>query len=233
VVGFVLEPGGAQPRTLPAVLYARGGNRDLGKNDLQSLALLQTLADRGYVVASTQYRGVDDGDGREQFGGDDVHDLEALAALVDAVPAYDRKRLYLYGHSRGGMEAYEALRDGLPVRAAAVSGGVTDLADSLRGRPEMEKNVYSQLIPDWTTRREEAIAHRSALAWPDRLTVPLLLIHAREDWRVPLAQAQALDAALTRLGREHKLMIIDGDAHQLYLHRQALIDALVDWFAAH
>ena len=51
------------------------------------------------------------------------------------------------------------------------------------------------------------------------------------DW--PVAQAQAMDATLTRLGREHKLLIVDGDAHQIYLHRQALIDALVEWFRAH
>jgi dipeptidyl aminopeptidase/acylaminoacyl peptidase len=232
VVGFVLEPAGAAPRSLPAVLYARGGNRDLGKSDFLQLALLQTLADAGFVVVTTQYRGVDGGDGKEQFGGDDVHDLEALLPLLRGLPTYDGARVYLYGHSRGGMEAYEALRDGLPVRAAAISGGVADLGHMIKGRPEMSQ-VAAELIPDWGSKRQEAIEHRSALRWADRLAVPILLLHARQDWRVPLIEAQAMDATLARLGREHELVVIDGDVHQLYLHRQALVDAVVRWFHAH
>jgi dipeptidyl aminopeptidase/acylaminoacyl peptidase len=232
VVGFVLEPAGAAPRSLPAILYARGGNRELGKVDLLQLALLQTLADAGFVVVTTQYRGADGGDGRDQFGGDDVRDLEALIPLLRALPAHDGARVYLFGHSRGGMEAYEALRDGLPVRAAAIASGVADLGHALKGRPELDK-VAAELIPDWASKRQEAIDKRSALRWADRIAVPLLLVHAREDWRVPLIEAQAMDATLTRIGREHKLVVIDGDVHQIYLHRAALVDALVQWFRAH
>ena len=232
VVGFVFEPSAARPRALPLIVYARGGNRGFGKNEYVSMSLLQTLADAGFVVATTQYRGVDGGEGADQFGGDDVHDLEALMAVARALPAWDGTRAYLYGHSRGGMEAYEALRDGLPVRAAAISGGVADLAQAIQVRPVME-SVAAETIPRWATERQQAIEHRSALRWADRITVPLLIVHAREDWRVPLAQAQAMDATLTRLGREHKLLVVEGDAHQIYLHRQALVDALVEWFHAH
>ena len=232
VVGFVLEPAGARPRSLPAILYARGGNRELGKIDFLQLALLQTLADSGFVVAATQYRGVDGGDGRDQFGGDDVRDLEALLPLVRTLPLHDSGRVYLYGHSRGGMEAYEALRDGLPVRAAAVSGAVADLGHAVKGRPELER-VAAALIADWSSKRQEAIEHRSALRWADRIGPPLLLVHAREDWRVPLIESQAMDATLLRLGREHELIVVDGDVHMIYLHRQALVDALLRWFRAH
>jgi dipeptidyl aminopeptidase/acylaminoacyl peptidase len=232
VVGFILQPAGAQPRSLPAILYARGGNREMAKNDFESLTLLQALADQGFVVAATQYRGVDGGEGREQFGGADVHDLMALVGLVRGLSAVDGKRIYLYGHSRGAMEAYEALRDGIDVRAAAVSGGPVDLDALLRARPEMEK-VTSALIPEWSAQRARAIEHRSALRWAERIRVPLLILHARQDWRVPLAQAQAMDAQLTQLGREHALRIIDGDAHQLFLHRRELIEALVSWFRSH
>ncbi|MCU1278806.1 MAG: exported dipeptidyl peptidase, partial [bacterium] len=232
IVGFVLEPTGARPRSLPAILYARGGHSDLGKIDFLQLALLQTLADAGFVVATTQYRGVDGGDGADQLGGDEVHDLEALLPLVRALPAHDGARVYLYGHSRGGMEAYEALRDGLPVRAAAVSGALADLGHAIKGHPELGQ-VAAALIPDWSGKRQETIDHRSALRWADRIGVPLLLVHAREDWRVPLIESQAMDATLTRLGREHELLVVDGDAHPIYLHRQALVDAIVRWFRAH
>lgn len=236
VVGFVLVPPGARASSLPAVLYARGGNRDFGKLDVYQLSLLQMIADAGFVVLATQYRGVDGGDGKDEFGGDEVHDLEALLPLARGVREYDGARAYLWGHSRGGMEAYEALRDGLPVRAAAIGGGVADLGRTMQKRPEMAK-VVAAVVPGWegatAEARGKALEHRSALRWADKVQVPLLLMHAREDWRVELAQSVAMDATLTRLGREHRLVVFDGDAHQLFLHRRAMVEAMVGWFRGH
>jgi dienelactone hydrolase len=231
VVGFILEPFGAQPRSLPGVIYARGGNRDAGAIGPALLSHLQAIADRGFVVAATQYRGVDGGEGHDQYGGDDVHDLEALLPLLRNVPAYDN-RAYLYGHSRGGMEAYEALRDGLPVRAAAITGGIADLGNALRARPEMEE-VARDLVPEWTTKQGVALLKRSALRWVDQLRVPLLIVHAKQDARVPFRQAEAMDATLTRLGKQHRFVPIDRDAHALYLHRALVVDEVARWFATH
>jgi dipeptidyl aminopeptidase/acylaminoacyl peptidase len=231
VVGFILEPFGAQPRSTPGVLYARGGNREAGAIGPALLTHLQALADRGFVVVATQYRGVAGGEGHDEYGGDDVHDLEALLPLLRNVPSYN-DRAYLYGHARGGMEAYEALRDGLPVRAAAITSGIADLGNALRARPEMEE-VARDLIPEWTTRQGLALGKRSALRWVDRLRVPLLIVHARQDARVPFKQAEAMDATLTRLGKEHRFVPIDRDAHPLYLHRAQLVDELARWFSTH
>jgi dipeptidyl aminopeptidase/acylaminoacyl peptidase len=231
VVGFLLEPFGVAPRSTPGVIYARGGNREAGAIGPALLVHLQALADRGYVVAATQYRGAAGGEGHDEYGGDDVHDVEALLPLLRNVPAYN-DRTYLYGHSRGGMNAYQALRDGLPVRAAAITSGIADLANALRTRPEMEE-VARDLIPDWNTKQGVALTRRSALRWVDQIKVPLLLIHTRQDNRVPFRQAEAMDATLTRLEKEHRFIAFERDAHPLYLHRGQVLDEVVRWFSTH
>jgi len=50
VVGFILEPFGAQPRSTPGVLYARGGNREAGAIGPALLSHLQAIADRGFAA---------------------------------------------------------------------------------------------------------------------------------------------------------------------------------------
>jgi len=78
-----------------------------------------------------------------------------------------------------------------------------------------------------------ALAKRSALRWVDQLKVPLLIVHAHQDARVPFKQAEAMVATLARLGKEHRLVAIDRDAHPLYLHRALVVDEIVRWFSAH
>ena len=93
--------------------------------------------------------------------------------------------------------------------------------------------IFAAVVPNWSTAQHDAIEHRSAIRWADRLGAPILLVHARQDWRVPIAHALAMDATLTRIGKEHKLVIIDGDAHQLFLHIPQLVAEIVAWFRAH
>lgn len=232
VVGFVLEPPPEAAAPHPTVLYARGGNREFGKVDAAQLMLLSDLADVGFRVVATQYRGVDGGDGADEFGGADVRDLVALAAVARALPGADPTRLFLYGGSRGAMEGLMALRAGLDVRAAAFRGGMYDLAAMTRARPEMV-DVLTELAPDFVGDPEGAVLRRSARRWVEEVRTPLLLLHGREDWRVPVAIAEDFDRALADLGRAHRLVVFDGDEHRLAFHRQDVAREIAAWFRAH
>lgn len=44
---------------------------------------------------------------------------------------------------------------------------------------------------------------------------PLLLLHAEEDWRCPIEQAEQLFAWLRRLGRTVELVRFPGEGHNL------------------
>jgi acetyl esterase/lipase len=138
VHGVVVRPRNAPPGGAPAVLYARGGFGEAGKIRLRSLIEFQRLADRGYAVLATEYRGNHGGSGVDENGGADVDDLTNLSAVAHDVGGIDPAQLYLWGESRGAMMARSALARAMPVRAAVVSGAVTDLAAALRARPELE-----------------------------------------------------------------------------------------------
>src|SRR5262245_51556756 len=96
VVGFILKP--PAPRgPSPAVIVARGGNRDLGKIGAVMLLDLNKLAAEGFVIVATQYRGADGGEGADEFGGADLADLEGLIPLARAMPEVDAENLFLLG----------------------------------------------------------------------------------------------------------------------------------------
>ena len=159
VKGYLVRP--EDGATYPALAYARGGNRDFGSiTPARIWNLLAKMASWGYVVAGTQYRGVDGGEGREEFGGADVADLLNLIPLFESEPGADATRIGIYGGSRGGLMTYLALAGSDRFRAAVVRSGVSDLISWREDRPEMDE-VFAEIIPDWDSDREGALLARS------------------------------------------------------------------------
>lgn len=230
IFGFVLEPPGAKPA--PAILVARGGNRDLGKVGPRLLLDMNALADEGFVMVATQYRGADGGEGQDEFGGADLADLENLVPLARSLPSVDPNNLFLLGYSRGAMMATMALRNRLPVRAAALFSGCYDLEAVAARHPVMEKN-FRELIPGYETRRAEELQRRSAIAWASEIETPVLLLGGTRDERVAFdIHTARLAKALAEAGRDPKLVSYDDD-HTLSRHRAESRREIVSWFRAH
>jgi dipeptidyl aminopeptidase/acylaminoacyl peptidase len=233
VVGFVLEPPRAKAAApLPAVLVARGGNREMGKINPMFLARLNGLAEQGFVIVATQYRGVDGGEGKDEFGGADLADLENLVPIARELPSVDPKNLFVLGYSRGGMMAAMALRRKLPVRAAAFYSGAFDLEHEAASRPEMDRN-FREMIPGYDQRPAEELRRRSAVTWADEIGVPALILGGEHDPRAPFdVHGKRLAALLAKAGKEHKLIEYDDD-HSLSKHRAETTREIVGWFRAH
>ena len=68
VKGYLVIPKGELP--FPCLIVNRGGNRDFGAlSQMAAVVWLGSMAERGYVVIASQYRGVAGGEGMEEFGG--------------------------------------------------------------------------------------------------------------------------------------------------------------------
>jgi dipeptidyl aminopeptidase/acylaminoacyl peptidase len=228
VVGFVVKPAEIN-RKYPVIIFNRGGNREFGKIGEKLFKYFSFLASRGYVVVASQYRGNDGGEGREEFGGGDVNDVLNLFPLIGSLPFTDPDKVVMLGYSRGGMMTCLAIKNGAPIKAAAVVGGISDLLLACENRPRMKRMLEKELIG---TDREEYLK-RSAASWPEKLTAPLLILHGSEDWRSNVAQATGLAAKLDSLGYEYRLEVFDGGDHGLNTHRPQRNKLIFDWFAQH
>jgi len=232
VVGYLLRPSAPRAGAHPALIWLRGGRGEFGKNGPFSLVQALAFAEAGYVVVMPQYRGVDGGEGADEFGGADVDDVHALAPLLRGLDEVADDQLFLHGGSRGAMEGLIAMREGLPVKAASFRGGMFDMAASLAARPELEQG-WSEMIPGWATDRDAILARRSAVRWVSEVRAPMLLLHGRQDWRVQLQDVEAFAEALAAVGTEHRLIVFEREEHQLLFHRAEWRDAALAWFRDH
>lgn len=232
VVGFIWKPKNAANKKLPLAIVNRGGNQEYGK--LTADSFFYPLVTNGFVVIGSQLRGVDGGEGKEEYGGADVNDVLNLIPLTRTLGYVDMNNVFMLGASRGGMETFLAVKRGIPVNAIATFGGMTDLIANGKDRPELIKQVWSKLIPDFDKRGEEALRERSAVYFADTINVPVLIFQGGLDWRVNAGnQALALANKLQALGKTYELIIYAGDDHATNYNRFDRERRTVEWFKKH
>ncbi|WP_164084672.1 alpha/beta hydrolase family protein [Alteromonas flava] len=236
VEGYYLKPKTAADGTLPVVIFNRGGNGDFGRVKFASkIGFLADLAQAGYVVIGSQYRGAStrfiDNNGADEFGGKDVNDVLALPGLLADLPAADANRIALVGWSRGVMQSYLAAKQMPTIKAIVAVAGNADEELALAWRPAMEK-VFQKRVPDFAQHRDDALKARSVIHWIDQLPpAPVLLIHGSADKRVSVKQSEMLAEAFVKHEHAHKLIVYPGDNHGLHQNRSAMLAETLDWLA--
>lgn len=232
VVGFIWKPKVTQGKKLPLIIYNRGGNQEFGKIIPVYNYFFYPYLANGFVIVAAQYRGVDGGQGKEEFGGAEVDDILNLIPLAQSLDYIDMKNIFMLGDSRGGMMTFLALKNKVPVNAAAVTGAPSDLRRALKERPSFDE-LYKELIPDYDLHPAELLRARSAVNWADKIDAPLLLMHGGADWRVDPMQTLLLAQKLQALGKPYQLLIYAGDDHGLSLNQADAETRIIAWFQQH
>ena len=226
VVGYIVTPKDTSIKR-PVMIVNRGGNREFAKLTNKSLKYLTYLSSNGYIVLASQYRGNDGGQGKEQFGGDDVNDVLNLLPLANSLPFADENNAVMLGFSRGGMMTLLAIKNGADIKAAATVGSVSDLEQWYNERDEKLKKVIRELVG--TDKKEWK--KRSAVYWPEKISVPVLILHGSDDWRVNVSHSKNLSYKLTEAGKEHRLVIIQNGDHSLSKHKKERNELILEWFS--
>ncbi len=230
VTAYLYKPRITEGKHLPAVVFNRGSG-PAGDSAPLLISMFHRLAASGFVVIAPQYRGSDGGEGRDEIGGADVDDVRNALLLAKSLPYIDPNNLFMYGESRGGMMTYQAVRDALPINAAAVFGAFTDL-EIMNQSPYVQK-VIPQIWPDYETHKDEIIRRRSAKYWPDKLSIPLLIMNGGADQQVDPMQPLQLAEQLQRLGKVYELIIYAQDNHFIANNRDDRDRRAIAWFQSH
>ena len=240
IPAYLTLPPGIPPEHLPLVVLPHGGPqaRDFPRFDWWA----QFLATRGYAVLQPQFRGSTGfGEafrkaGYHQWGGlmqDDVSD--GVSELVNKGIA-DPQRVCIVGASYGGYAALAgaAFTPKLYKCAASVNG-VSDL-------PEMaayvEHRQGSGALDYWREHigapYDPGLLQRSPVHAAERITVPILLLHASDDTVVPFAQSASMAHALART-HNATLVALPGEDHWLSRSetRTRMLQELEKFLAAH
>lgn len=127
---------------------------------------------------------------------------------------------------------YIALTKTDKIKAAVVGGAVSDVFASVEDRPKMEKVVHAELIPNYTSKKEEELTNRSAVKWADKFPkdVPILMLHGNADWRVKPEQSLKLALEFEKYRIPYRLIMFEGGDHGISEHRKEVDEEVINWF---
>ncbi|MCG8464611.1 MAG: prolyl oligopeptidase family serine peptidase [Xanthomonadales bacterium] len=233
IKGLIVQP--RHPKgPLPVVLYAHGGVAQWGRITFFDILELQRLAEQGYLVLASSFRGEGGSEGQANLGDGERRDLLQLLAVAKELPHANLNKVGLWGFSRGGGLTYRALAKHRDFSAAIAVGARSDFLNSPR-RAEFDEHVYPFVIPNYAADKDAALTALSALYWAEDMApqTPLLMIHGNRDTRVQAVQSLKLAQVLQELQRPFELLVINNGSHTLIEHQQQLRAAIDAWFGEH
>lgn len=236
VKGFLIEP--KNEGNYPCIIYNRGGSLDWGSltHHVSSIGLgeLARLADQGYVIAASQYRGNGGGEGAEEYGGSDINDVLNLIPLLASNEKADTSRLGMFGWSRGGMTSFLTLKRTDKIKAVALGCPSTNLVRSIVDRPELDE-WWSGFIPNYNNDKMAILKKRSPIYWVDKLpkNVPILILQGSADVAVAPEENIEFIKKVQQNGIPYRFVMYEGGNHSLSTHRDEAFGQIFKWFEKH
>jgi dipeptidyl aminopeptidase/acylaminoacyl peptidase len=201
----------------------------------------QVLAAAGYVVAAANQFGTTAGYGQAHalgnYIGSQERECAEIIAVLDALPHVDPARVGVTGGSCGGFLTNWLIGHTHRFAAAVTQRSISDLVSKFgTGDNGPEQATAECAAPPWLD--VQTLWRHSPLAFAPQVRTPTLILHASDDHRTPLAQAEAWFAALRWHGVPVEMIVYEGESHDLTRsgrpeNRLHHLSSLLGWFERH
>lgn len=204
---------------------------------------MQLMAAKGYAVLLSNPRG-SSGYGEEfavttrgRWGESDMPDVIAALDAALALGWIDADRLGVTGGSYGGYLTNWIVGHTDRFKAAVTQRCVSNFY-SFFGTSDIGYDFGEHEFGGVPWADSAKLLKHSPVSYVDRITTPLLIIHAEQDLRCPIEQAEQMFTALKFLDREVEFVRIPEENHELSRsgkpsRRIARLHHLTGWFDRH
>jgi dipeptidyl aminopeptidase/acylaminoacyl peptidase len=209
------------------VLWIHGGPESQARPAFS--AVIAFLVADGWRVVAPNIRG-STGYGRKFVHLDDVRkrmdairDVREVAEDLVRSGKATRGRLGIVGGSYGGFVVLAAAATypelwGAAVDVVGITNLVTFLENTSAWRRPLREPEYGRLATD-----RAFLDEISPLRHASEIRAPLLVLHGRNDPRVPVTEAEQIVATLEDLGRTVELIVFDDEGHGLVRRENQLV----------
>ncbi len=234
---LTLPPESAGKAPYPLVVHPHGGPHSRSARGFDFT--VQVFAAHGYAVLQPNFRGSSgygqafiDAD-RFDFGGGDMRDILAGVDHLVRQKTVDPARQFVYGTSYGGFLTCWLVGHTNQFRAAVAQNAVTDLnamwgLSDLQSWTEWEFGGRPWEVP-------AAMRRHSPLTYASRVRTPTLVLHSRDDRRVPLPMGRMFYQALRANRVPTQMVIYPNEGHGIRQprHRADVLRRALAWFREH
>lgn len=235
---WLMKPVGFEPeKSYPNILEVHGGPRAMYGDSF--FFEFQVLAAKGFAVYYCNPSG-SQGNSEEfarsitnDWGARDYTDCMAVAEYYAGLDFLDPTRAGVTGGSYGGYMTNWIVGHSDHFQAAVTQRSVVNL-ESMAGTSDFgfaDKVEFGGYI--WEN--PEGYRRMSPLTYVEKIETPLLIIHAEQDLRCPMEQAEQLYTALKMQEKTVEFLRFPEETHELSRsgrpdRRVIRLEAICDWF---
>lgn len=217
IPAFVYKPAGSEGKKLPCIISIHGGPESQSTYGFEPV--YQYFLSAGYMIIEPNVRG-SSGYGKKYSSLDDVRNRENSVKDIGSLTDYLKKRndvdpgkVAVYGGSYGGYMVLACLTMypdmfSAGIDIVGISNFVTFLENTSDYRRNNRESEYGSLEKD-----REFLESISPLGKAKNIKAPLMIIHGRNDPRVPVSEAEQMYKAIIDNGGISELHIYEDEGH--------------------
>jgi dipeptidyl aminopeptidase/acylaminoacyl peptidase len=225
IPAYLTLPAGKPATKLPLIVFPHGGPAARDTVDFDWWT--QAMASQGYAVLRPNFRGSVTTQsfmtaGYGEWGRKMQTDLSDGVRYLAKQGIIDPARVCIVGASYGGYAALAGVTLDPGIYRCAVSvAGISDLKKMLQWEKEREGGGEHTGTRYWnrfmgvTGPDDPALDAISPIKHIDRVTVPVMLIHGKDDTVVPYEQSEFMLKALQKVNKPVELVTLKKEDHHL------------------
>lgn len=222
IPGYLTLPSQSPGGRPPLIVMPHGGPEMRDNTNFDNW--VQFLVTRGYAVFQPQFRGSDGYGwafkqaGRLQWGLKMQDDITDGVQKLITEGTVDPSRICIFGWSYGGYAALAGLAFTPDLYKCGIAGaGVSDLREMFAHLKEQgggwdAVDYWPDVIGD-PFRDAQRLEATSPVNHAKAFKSPLLLLHGKDDRIVPWRQSEGMARALSKAGKPHEFITLEGDDH--------------------
>jgi acetyl esterase/lipase len=235
VYGYLTLPPGKPEKNLPLVVYPHGGPFWI-REHWEWNAEAQAMASRGYAVLQVNFRGSGGfgerffEEGRQSWDKTMIDDITDGARWAVSQGYADPRRMCIFGGSYGGYAAMmSVVREPDLYRCAIDYAGVVDLEKLKEDGDVSDTKLGRTYFAEFVGSSADRLHAASPITYLDQLKAAVLIVHGKEDKRVPYAQAKELRDAMDKRKLPYEWLVKAGEGHGFYDpdNRTELLEKLI------
>jgi dipeptidyl aminopeptidase/acylaminoacyl peptidase len=221
IPAYLTLPAGKPPKSLPLIVFPHGGPAARDTADFDWWA--QAMASQGYLVLQPNYRGSTTTTehlqaGYGEWGRKMQTDLSDGVRYLVKQGMADATRVCIVGASYGGYAALAGVTLDPGVYRCAVSvAGISDLKRMLKAVDSLESRErrYWERFMGVKGASDPLLEQLSPIKHVDAITVPVMLIHGKDDTVVDYDQSTVMYDAMKHANKQVELVPLKKEDHWL------------------
>jgi fermentation-respiration switch protein FrsA (DUF1100 family) len=247
---LTIPNGDPPPGGWPVIVFNHGFiPPDVYRTTERYINYVGRLAESGYIVFRSDYRGHADSEGEAggAYGSPGyVIDVLNAVASVKRLPQADPDRIGMWGHSMGGYITLRSMVITDDIKAGVIWAGVVAPYPDLFARGPQPTSAAPTATGTEATRRRWRQAWVELYGTPDEnpffwngisannyladLSGPIQLHHGTLDESVPLAASETLYQQMLAAGEPVEFYAYDGDNHNLSGYFTTVMNRTIEFF---